>query len=298
MNKSGFTKPLIGFGWLRVLLFMIVFIILAGVAVGLYFPGLLMDNKNAIGLQDLMKGNRFLMLTGILFILTFVVTYVFRRWVDRKSFISLGFDLNGHVREALAGGMLAVFIICTSSLLLKLTGHLKWMDIIFDPKALFMAFGTVVLVAFYEELIFRGYVLSNLMDSFPKWLALVISSILFMIFHATGSSSIGFFTLANSLLMGLLPGLNYIYTRNLWFPICFHIGWKFLEGPVLGFSNDESLQTLLQTELHGDENFTGGISGLEGSIFLVAVSLLSGLALYLFIQKKFRSQSQPVPGRI
>jgi uncharacterized protein len=133
------------------------------------------------------------------------------------------------------------------------------------------------------------------MDSFPKWLALLVSAILFMIFHW---SSQGFFPLVNMLIMGLILGLNYIYTRNLWFSISFHIGWKFMVGPVLGFSGDESFQTLLQTDLMGDENITGGTSGLEGSVLLTAVSLLSLIALYLFLQKKFSPGSQPAPGRI
>jgi membrane protease YdiL (CAAX protease family) len=169
------------------------------------------------------------------------------------------------------------------------------MDFIFDPRVLFLAFGNIVLVSFYEELIFRGYILNNLMESFPKWLALLISAILFSVFHG---SFIGFFSLINGLIMGLILGLNYIYTRNLWFSICFHIVWKFMEVPVLGFSGNDSFQTLLQTELNGDENITGGANGLEGSVILMAVSLLSGLAFYLFLQKKLSPRSQPVPGRI
>ena len=69
-------------------------------------------------------------------------------------------------------------------------------------------------------------------------------------------------------------------------------------GPVLGFSGDESFQTLLQIDLHGDESITGAANGLEGSVFLMAVSLLSFVAVYLFLQKKLNPQSQPVPGRI
>ena len=49
------------------------------------------------------------------------------------------------------------------------------MDIILDPRALFLSFGTIVLVAIYEELIFRGYILINLLESFPRWIALFIS---------------------------------------------------------------------------------------------------------------------------
>jgi membrane protease YdiL (CAAX protease family) len=295
MNKSGSSKPLIGSGWLRALLYIIALFLLVIIILSFFIIGLYKGKFDATTLQSISQKENLWILTLILFLLTVVTSFVFRRWVDRKPFISLGLDYNGHGREAIAGGMLAIFIISASSLLLKATGHLKWMEIIFDPRTLFLAFGSTVLIAFYEELIFRGYILNNLMDSFPKWLALLISAILFMTFHW---SSQGFFPLLNMLIMGLILGLNYIYTRNLWFSICFHIGWKFMVGPVLGFSGDESFQTLLQTEMNGDENITGGSYGLEGSVLLTAVSLLSLIALYLFLQKKINPGSQPTPDRI
>ncbi len=295
MNKSGSSKPLIESGWLRALLYIISLFLLITIFLSFFIIGLYKGKFDATTLQSMSQKENLWIFILLLFILTIIVSYVFRRWVDRKPFITLGLDLNGHGPEAIAGGMLAIFIISASSLLLKATGHLKWMEIIFDPRTLFLAFGSTVLVAFYEELIFRGYILNNLMDSFPKWLSLLISAILFMIFHW---SSQGFFPLVNMLIMGLILGLNYVYTRNLWFSICFHIGWKFMVGPVLGFSGNESFQTLLQTDLKGDESISGGTSGLEGSVLLTAVSLLSLIALYLFLQKKFSPGSQPVQGQI
>jgi uncharacterized protein len=295
MNKSGSVKPLIPQGWLRALSFLIAFGLATGGSLTVYFFSL---RPAGSGLQDLMKGNHLLITTSIIFIIGLLLTFIFRRWIDRKSFISLGLNLNAYGWDAIAGGMLATFIICASSLLLKITGHLKWMDIIFDAKALFLAFGSVLIISFYEELIFRGYILSNLLDSFPGWLALLISSLLFMIFHGTGQAAVGFFPLANSFIMALILGLNFIYSRNLWFSICFHVGWKFLEGPAFGFSGDESFQTFLQPDLNGDINITGGTNGLEGSVILTAVALLSLIALYLFLQKKFNLKFQPVPGRI
>ena len=298
MDKSGSFKPLIPQGWLRALLFLIAFGLLAGISLGIYLFVLHKGSPDKTGLENLMKGNNLLVTTAIIFAISLLLTFVFRHWVDRKSFISLGLDFSGHGGEAIAGGMLAIFIICASSLLLKATGHLKWMDIIFDSRSLFLSFGSVVIISFYEELIFRGYILNNLLDSFPGWLALVISALLFMIFHWTGQSSIGFFTLANSLIMGLILGLNYMYSRNLWFSFCFHIAWKFMEGPAFGYSGDESFQTFLQPELNGDVNITGGANGLEGSVILTAVALLSLIALYLFLQRKFNPRFQPAPGRI
>src|SRR5450432_462277 len=298
MGKPGSFKPLIRQGWLRALLFFIVLVLATGISISVYIIALHKGNPDTSGLQNLMKGDNLLSVTGIFFVLSLLITIVFRRWIDRKTFISLGLDFSGLEGAAIAGGMLAIFIICASSLLLKATGHLKWMDIIFDPRALFLAFGSTLVVAFYEELIFRGYILNNLMESFPKWLALMISAVLFMLYHLTSQSSIGFFPMANSLILGLILGLNYLYSKNLWFSFLFHIGWKFLEGPVFGFSGDESFQTLLQPELNGDISITGGANGLEGSVMLMAVSLLSLAALYLFLQHKFNQQFRPVPGRI
>ena len=298
MDKPGSIKPLISQGWLRALLFIIALGIAAAIFLGIYLITAMKGNPDSQGVDSLLKGNNFLVTAAIMFVLSLALTYVFRRWIDRRSFISLGLDSKGHGADAIAGAMLATFIVCASSLLLKITGHLKWVDILFDDKALFLAFGSIIIISFYEELIFRGYILNNLMDSFPGWLALIISALLFMIFHWTTPSSIGFFPLANTLLMGLILGMNYIYTRNLWFSFCFHAAWKFLDGPAFGYSGDNSFQTLLQPELNGDINITGGANGLQGSVILLAVALMSLIALYLFLQKKFNRRFQPAPGRI
>ncbi len=163
--------------------------------------------------QSLMKGENLWIFTLIICILTVIITFVFRRWVDRKSFISLGLKFEGHGQESIAGGMLAVFIICGASLLLKATGHLKWVEIIFDPRTLFLAFGSTVLVAFYEELIFRGYILNNLMDSFPKWLSLLISC---FIIYVLSLDNTGVFSSREYVYYGFDTRVKlYIYPKSL-----------------------------------------------------------------------------------
>jgi membrane protease YdiL (CAAX protease family) len=295
MPKSNFLKVFSGSGWLRVLAYIVCFLLTALIIISILVFGFHRAVFNSSGLQSFLKGDNLQITTVVFFIMSLGVTYVFRRWVDRKSFVSLGFNLDDRWREAAAGGTLAIFIISATSLLLMATGHLKWTEIIFDPKTLFLSFGSIILVAISEELIFRGYILNNLMASFSKWMALSISAVLFMIFHWT---SLGFFPMAISLVLGFILGLNYIYSRNLWFSVCFHAGWKFMVGPILGFSGNESFQTLLQTEMNGDETITGGTYGIEGSVLLLTVSLLALITLFLFLQKKFNPLSQPVPNRI
>jgi len=288
-------KPLIKAGWLRALLYLLALgIAAAGLLAGFIFA-LLKDKPDEAGFQALMKGNSPALMVLIFFALSLIITYVFRRWIDRRSFISLGLETGGHLRDALAGASLGLFIVASSCLISELTGHLKWMDILFDPKALFLASGTILLSAFYEELIFRGYLLTNLMESLPKWLALALSAVLFMAFHWNGS---GLFPLLNALIMGLIAGIFYIYSRNLWFPVFFHFAWKFMTGPVLDFTHETTSPSLLQATVQGNENITGGTYGLEGSLMITTISLLSAVALYLILQKKINPRFQPVPDRI
>ena len=295
MNSSVSSKPLIKAGWLRVLLYLLALMIVTGTVLTAFLLGAFKGNLDVSGLQEMMKGMNPGMIALILFTIALIITYVFRRWVDGKSFTSLGLEWKGHGRESAAGAALAIFIVSSSCLIIQLAGHLKWMDILFDPQSLFLAFGAVVLSAFYEELIFRGYVLNNLMDNLPNWLALSISSVLYMGFHWNPD---GLFPVLNLLIMGGTTGLFYLYNRNLWFPVCFHAAWKFMAGPVLGFSNDPSSHTLLQASLQGNENITGGANGLQGSVILSTVSLLSAVALYFILQKKISPVSLPVPDRI
>lgn len=295
MSSPVSSIPLFKAGWLRVLLYILALTIAAGAVLASFILGLHTGNPDSSGIRELSLGKNAAVIVLIFFILTLLITYIFRRWIDRKSFISLGLEINGHTRDFISGTSLAVFIMGSSCLIIQATGHLKWMDFIFDPKFLFLVFGSIGLTAFYEELIFRGYILGNLLESFPKWLALIISSLLYMAIHWT---SAGFFSMVNTLILGLIAGLFYLYSQNLWFSVCFHWAWKFMAGPILGFGDEPSTQSLLQSSLIGDENITGGISGLQGSFILTAVSLLCAVALYLILQKKLSPKSLPVPNRI
>jgi len=295
MIKADSSRPLIRQGWLRVLLYIVALLLISGITLAIYIASKFKGNLSAA--SGLNMNTPALQLLPVLPVL--VVTYIFRRWVDRESINSLGLMFRGYGKQAVAGGALAIFTLCAAALFLRITGHLKWVDFIFDARALFLAFGSTALLAFFTELVFRGYMLNNLISSFPGWLALTISTLLYLVFNPANTFfSFDFFTWTNTIIFGLLLGLNYLYTKNLWFSIFFHMGWKFFLGPVLGVSGNEYFQTLLESELNGGVNITGGAKGLEGSVTLLAASLLSLIALYVILRSKSNPLSQPVPGRI
>jgi len=286
MESAVIDKPLIASGWLRALLCLLAFFILGSVAVVIYLVSGHKTPGEILSIEKSADARRFTSM--FFFLIALGVVYAFRRWVDRKSFAGLGLEPAGQWKEAIFGICFGFFVICLSCLILFFTGHLQWSDILFDPKSLFLSFGALLLIAFSQELLFGGYLLTNLLESFPPWISIGISAILFIPTALLTPGTEGLLPLLSRLALGIILGIYFVYYHNLWFPVFCHFGWILMEGPLMGVGSPDDPPGLLQAEWRGDANLTGGTSGLEGSFVLLAVSLLCGLCIFLAIHRKFR----------
>jgi len=127
------------------------------------------------------------------------------------------------------------------------------------------------------------------MDWIPnKWIALAVSSILFAAYHAI-TPGIHALAFVNLFLAGMLLGINYIFTRNLWFSFLLHVGWNFFEGPILGFRvSGTTFPSLFQAEPNGDLFITGGDYGLEGSMLMTLLLVTAILVLAWAFERKYQ----------
>lgn len=221
-------------------------------------------------------------------ILAIPLVLVFRVWVDRRSITSMGLQWQGFSRQAMAGVLLSIVLLGLGSLILFATGNIWWTGVTFDAASFFSALGLFALIALEEELVFRGYMLNNLMESMDKWTALTITTVAFALVHL-GNLHIDLVAVINLLAGGFLLGINYIYTRNLWFSLLFHCSWNFCQGSVLGYEvSGLDFQSLLHMEKNGSHLLTGGQFGFEGS--LIATLLL--VITILVWQKRVSSKKQ------
>ncbi|HWK04363.1 MAG TPA: CPBP family intramembrane glutamic endopeptidase [Puia sp.] len=299
MSDQAIKNPLIKQGWLRVLLFGIAFClttILIAVPAVLIIVGVKKDDLQADPIHTLasqLTGSYLWLVLLLECLISLISVWIFRVFVDRKSFSSLGWEMTGYGAESAAGLFMGPALLGISALLLLLSGHLQWTDINWDPQSLFISLGLMGLIAFSEELVFRGYILNNLLDTFPnKWIALGISAVLFAALHITnpGMNSLAF---ANLFLAGLLLGINYIYTKNLWYSLFFHLSWNFFQGPLLGLKvSGHDFPSLLVAETKGDLLVTGGDFGLEGSVLNMAASIIAILVLAWAFERKYNSGKQ------
>jgi membrane protease YdiL (CAAX protease family) len=281
----GTLTPLIKQGWMRAVLLFVAFVsagLLAGIAGGLFR---LSSADSAAADQTLLNS-----VTLALFIFELVglaLTIIFCRYIDRRPVKSLGFQWQTFQPDALTGFCLGLALLGAGSLVLLATHNLEWTDVHFAATDLFTGLVLMILIAFTEEMVFRGYILNNLMESMNKWAALGVSAVLFTFAHGS-NPGITFIAVINLVLAGLLLGINFIYTRNIWFAICFHFSWNFLQGPVLGYEvSGLPLQSVLQPSFQGPWWLTGGSFGMEGSFVATGLLLFSLLLLYVAYEKRY-----------
>ena len=259
MAKPDTRSPLVPHPILRVTFFLV-----------LYLTALL-----SVSLLDLSLYTRY---TAI-FIATIILVIVLRGLVDRRTILSLGWHWKGNERHFYTGIALAIAMLGGGTLILAALGEIEWMDYQFIGIDLALAIGLMVMVAISEELVFRGYILTNLLENMKPFLSLLVSAFLFAIFHS-GNPGANWLTTLNIFLAGVLLGLNFIYTRNLWFGIAFHFAWNFLQGPVLGYEvSGLELNSMLIHSSSGNQLLTGGNFGFEGSLINTILSSIAILTL-------------------
>lgn len=282
-------NPLIPYGWLRVILYL-AFIVggllalskLANLLIPAFDISNAKSSKAGISVVDI---NIWLSVL-ISFITILICTWVFRTYIDRRSLHSLGFKWSGFENHALTGFFLAPAMLGVGTLLLVAMKYLRFSGAVPDGSFIIINIGLMLLVAVSEELLFRGYVLNNLLQSMNKWIALGAMALLFTLFHA-GNPGVTPLALAEVFIGGVMLGVNYIYTRNLWFGIFLHFAWNFFQGPVLGYNvSGMNLEPVLQQSMEGPEALTGGAFGFEGSVISMALNILVIIVLVLVYERK------------
>lgn len=288
------TEPLIKQGWTRVLVFCVLYF--AVLLAGSFLILLLMMATNVAGnMQDALEQlNKQDSIIPILFIVlyNFVIgvlfVFLFRKFIDKKTFYSLGWELKGYTIHALIGLCAAIAIMGTGTLVLVAFNYARFTGWVINGQDLIISLGIMIFVAIAEEMVFRGYILNNLMQSTNRYAALAISALIFGVAHAT-NPNFSWIAFINIILAGFILGINYIYTQNLWYAVVFHFAWNFLQGPVMGYEvSGLNFQSIFQLEINGNEMITGGKFGFEGSIIASVLVIVATLVQAYVYEKKFK----------
>jgi membrane protease YdiL (CAAX protease family) len=225
----------------------------------------------------------------------FVLLSIFMKYVDKEPFINLGFSVKGRAMDIATGLVVGAVSMGAGYYLLLSMGEIKFEQMSFNMSDFLITVGLFIIVAVVEEVLFRGYVLRNLMRSYNKYIALVISSILFALMHGI-NPNISWFGMFDLFLAGLALGVSYSYTKNLWFPIAYHFSWNFFQSHF-GFNvSGQNFYSVIETSISNNNLINGGDFGFEGSIFSIVAELtiIAGIVYYYEVHKPSLLTLKPV----
>lgn len=270
-------------GWQRILLIIIPYIFIVGI---FQFIGALIAKANFEDINFQKTSDQHMIMSFFSLLGTFLVIWLFMKYLDKERFIKVGFDTKNRQNEFLVGIGIGAFIMTAGYSLLLVLGEINFERVVFDFKEIIIAIFLFMIVAVMEELLMRGYILKNLMISFNKYVALIVSSVLFALMHGF-NPNIDLFALTNIFLAGILLGISYIHTKNLWFPIALHLSWNLFQA-ILGFNvSGQKTYSLIRFGITENNLLNGGKFGFEGSILSLIAMLITivGIEIYYRRQK-------------
>lgn len=210
------------------------------------------------------------------FVVLLAVYYYLFRLYDKKPISELSIK---YLRKEMFGGFFfGFFAISLSIFILYLLGYYQAFSFSTDHYSI-QFFTFLMFAAIVEDLFHRGLIVRIC----ENWLGTNVTLVIAMLVelqHVTNPNS-NLFSLFYYLIWGFTMGMLFIYTKRIWLPFFFHLGWNFSQ-PFYGsnLTGLDDMGSIIQSKFTGPELLTGGAVGIEGSIFTASFLLLIGIALY------------------
>lgn len=251
------------FNELRAVWKILLFLVLTGLLAVLIFLPL-----KVLGLGGEFAGRVVLALAAL------VASYLLTRFVNRKPFGAIGFQLHQAAFRDLGLGALLGLLMMAGIFLAMYAGgmvELFWRGLPAGTVAGLFLEGVLyfAVAALFEELLFRGYPFQTLIQGMTFLPAAVLVSVLFALAH-WWNPGITAPALINICLAGLLFSFAYFVTRGLWLPFGIHLGWNFAQTVLFGYPTSGihfERYELFRSMVGEPAWLTGGAFGPEAGVF-------------------------------
>lgn len=215
-------------------------------------------------------------------ILLLVSYYYLFRLYDKRKITEVSLK---HLPKELFGGFIFGFLtISLSIFILYLLGN-YWVISITTTHYSTKFFTILVIAALVEDLFHRGLIVRELENWLGTHTAIFIGMLIELQHMFNPYSNL--FSFFFYLIWGFTMAMMFVYTKRIWLPFFFHLGWNFAQpfyGSNLTGTND--IGSIIQSKFTGPDLLTGGATGIEGSIFTASFLLIIGIALYYLAKKE------------
>ena len=234
------------------------------------------------------------------FSLIYVILWAWLKWVEKRPFWTLGFEMKNALFEYTRGFLIGIFMFTGAIGILAAFGSVTFeqgdplkQGLAALPGVLLVLVGWIVQGG-AEEVLTRGWMLPVIGARYKPWLGLLISSLVFAIIHWL-NPNLSSIALMNLALFGVFAGLYAMREGSMWGICALHSVWNWVQGNFFGFQvsgTDAGGGTLINLMEVGEDWLTGGKFGPEGGLAVTFVLLVS-IAITLFWKNKPTEEPQP-----
>jgi CAAX amino terminal protease family protein len=223
------------------------------------------------------------------YIFSAVILLFFVKYFEKTTYDYFGFTKENNVVAIKAGLGLAIFSVVGIVAILLMSDNLS-LSLSKDLKIgiIIILIILVLIQGFLEEVVFRGYLMTRLAAKKGKWIAIILSSIFYLVFRMSNPSATKL-DLINIFLISIVMSLLYWYFDNVLVVAVFHALWNCISGVIFGFSISgiKVSDTIFTVEAISDKQIlTGGSYGIEGSIITTVFFAILGLLVYMGLYLK------------
>ena len=211
------------------------------------------------------------------------------KYFEKTTFGYFGFSKDNNLVAIKTGLGLAIFSVVGIVVILLISNNIS-LTLSKDLKIgiIIILIILVLIQGFLEEVVFRGYLMTRLAAKKGKWLAIILSSLFYIVFRMSNPTT-SKLDLINIFLISIVMSLLYWYFDNVLVVAIFHAFWNCISGLVFGFniSGIRVSDSIFTIEAISDKQILiGGSYGIEGSIIATVLFTILGLLVYMGLYLK------------
>lgn len=223
------------------------------------------------------------------YIFSAVILLFFVKYFEKTTFEYFGFSKENNLEAIKVGAGLAIFSIVGVVAILLMSNNIS-LSFSKDLKiGIIIILAILVLMqGFLEEVVFRGYLMTRLAAKKGKWIAILLSSLFYLVFRMSNPTT-SKIDLLNIFLISVVMSLLYWYFDNVLVIAIFHAFWNCISGLIFGFnlSGIKLSDSIFTVAAISDKQILiGGSYGIEGSIIATVFFAILGLLVYMGLYLK------------
>lgn len=244
-----------------------------GVVILLHFA----FGKNML-VGDVFDATTITLITYYGYVIVSGVALLYWKRIEKKPLAEMG--LTGRFGNYFIGAVIGVALLAVSVFVTVLTGNMEYHGVFENADILLIVLltGGFVVQGATEEILCRGIVLHALKEKTSLWIAIAVSTVLFILPHLSslfaGETIYGVIGVANLILSSILFSLLTIRFKGIWAACGLHSFWNAVLYCILGLNlsgNDETVAAVFHIQSVGENIWNGGVYGIEADVITTVV---------------------------